>query len=141
MGNIQLAADAIAAKVQEVSGIKTVETRPKFSTSRKLPAIFVTYVGFKQTPLTYRSHAMVYKFLLTLYFKVEGRNLEDQWDRILDLSNEIVDTFRNSITLDGVAMMAEITDGKPVIDIPRNPDAKPNWLGHRYDLEITFEES
>lgn len=139
--NLEIAAQAIAAKAQEVTGIETIETKPKFSTGRKLPAIFVTYLGFKQEPMTYRSSEMRYQFLLTLYLKLDGRNMEQQWNVLLDLSNEIVDTFRNSFTLDGAVMKAEIKAGKVVIDIPKNPDGRPFWLGHRFTLEITFEES
>jgi hypothetical protein len=141
-GNLQLAADAIGAKAAEVSGIDTIETKPKMSTTRKLPAIFVTYLSFHEKALTFGpSSLMTYDFQLTLYLKLDGRNLEKQYTAVLDLVNKIVDTFRNSFTLDGVVMKAEIKTGRMVIDIPKNPDAQPLWIGHRFALEVSFEES
>jgi len=140
--NLDIAAATIAAKVQEVTGIENTETRPRFFTGRKFPAIFVAYQGFKQTPMTYRSHKVVYRYLLTLYLKLDGKGIDTKWDTLLDLTNAITDTFRNSFTLDNdLILKAEIKGGKVIIDVPKNPDAKPYWLGHRFELDVTFEES
>lgn len=140
--NLQLAADAIGEKASQVSGIRTVETKPKMTTTRKLPAIFVTYTGFHEKPLTFGpTSLMKYDYQLTLYLRLDGRNLESQYAAVLDLVNKVADTFRNSFTLDGVVLKAEIKSGRMVIDIPKTPDGEPLWIGHRFALEVSFEES
>lgn len=140
--NLQLIADAIGDLVQSVTGISNVETKPVFTVGRSLPAVFVTYEGFRQKPMTFGpTWKMIYSYTLTLYLPLDGHNMEPQWDSLLELSNEIADTFRNSFTLDNVVFSAKITDGKAVIQIPRTPNSKPKWIGHRFMLEIEMEES
>jgi len=139
---LQIVAEAIGSLAQEITGIKNVETKPKFTAGRSLPALFVTYEGFRQLPLTFGpSWKMIYSFNLTLYLPLDGRNIETQWDSLLDLSNEIADTFRRSFTLESVAFKSEVLSGKPIIHIPKVPDGKPKWVGHRFNLEVTMEES
>jgi len=139
--NLQAAAEEIGLIASAITGIENVETKPKFSAGRNLPALFVTYDGFKQGPMTFRSWQMIYTFQLTLYLSIDGRNMEPQWDSLLDLSNKIADTFRSSFTLDDVAWKAIIVGGRAIIDIPRTPGGKSAWIGHRFQLEVTFEES
>jgi DNA-binding XRE family transcriptional regulator len=141
-GNLQEAAEAIGALASTITGIENVETRPKLTAGRNLPAIFVTYDSFKQAPMTFGpTWEMVYTFQLTLYLALDGRNMETQWDSLLDLSNKIADTFRSSFTLEGTAWSAVILGGRAIIDTPRSPQAKSSWIGHRFQLEVTFEES
>jgi hypothetical protein len=140
-GNLQDIADAIGNLASTITGIENIETRPKFTAGRSLPAIFVTYDGFKQGPMTFKSWEMLYTFQLTLYLSIDGRNIESQWDSLLDLSNKIADTFRRSFTLEGEAFKAVIVSGRAIIDIPRTPGKKSSWIGHRFQLEVTMEES
>jgi len=139
--NLQNVAEAIGALASTVTGIDHVETRPKLTAGRSLPAIFVTYDGFKQGPMTFKSWEMLYTFQLTLYLAIDGRNIEAQWDSLLDLSNKIADTFRSSFTLEGAAFKAVIVSGRAIIDLPRTPNQKSTWMGHRFQLEVTMEES
>jgi hypothetical protein len=140
-GNLQDIADAIGELARDISGIENVETRPKFTAGRSLPAIFVSYDSFKQGPMTFRSWSMIYTFHLTLYFALDGHNIEPQWDSLLEISNKIADTFRNSFTLEGTAFKAVIVGGRAIIDIPRVPGKKSSWIGHRFQLDVTMEES
>ena len=140
-GNLQDIAEAIGDLAGTITGIENIETRPKFTAGRNLPAIFVTYDGFKQGPMTFRSWEMLYTFQLTLYLAIDGRTMEPQWDSLLDLSNKIADTFRSSYTLEGAAFKAVIVSGRAIIDIPRTPGQKSSWIGHRFQLEVTMEES
>jgi hypothetical protein len=140
-GNLQDVAEAIGELASTITGIENIETRPKFTAGRSLPAIFVSYDGFKQGPMTFKSWQMIYTFQLTLYLALDGHNMEPQWDSLLDLSNKIADTFRSSFTLEGAAFKAVIVSGRAIIDIPRTQGKKSAWIGHRFQLEVTMEES
>lgn len=140
--NLQIISEAIGELASQVSGIANVETKPKIVAGRVLPSIFVVYEGFRQKPMTFGpSWRMIYNYNLTLYLALDGANLETQWDSLLELSNAIADTFRRSYDLGGIAFKAEIVHGKAIIHIPRNPATKPKWIGHRFSMDVTMEES
>jgi len=140
--NLQLIADAVGEIAQTITGIANVVTKPVVTVGRTLPAIFVVYEGFRQKPMTFGpTWKMTYTYTMTLYFAIDGANMETQWDSLLELSNEIADTFRNSFTLDGAVYKAEITHGKAIIQIPKIPTSRPKWIGHRFMLDVEMEES
>jgi len=140
--NLQIIAEAIGEVAQTITGISNVETKPKFTAGRTLPALFVTYEGFRQKPMTFGpSWKMTYSYNLTLYLAIDGANMETQWDSLLELSNALADTFRNSFTLEGTVFKAAILNGKTIIQIPKNPTSRPKWIGHRFVLEVSMEES
>ncbi len=131
---------AIGDIASEITDIKTIHTKPVFDLSRKLPAITVLYDGFEQGAFGFVSDEMSRRFVLTIYFSLEGRDLVSLWDRVCNLSDEVTTTFRQHYTLNDTVLKSSIVSGRPIIDVPTTVQAKPKWIGHTFRLNASAEE-
>jgi hypothetical protein len=140
--NINAVAEAIGTMIRDVTGIAAVYTTPRWTLTRKLPAILVLYDGFSQTSMTFRTDRTVYTFKLTVYWALEGQGekVDALWENIGSTAREIVTALRADQKLRGTALLSRVTRGRPIIHLPEFVQAKPRWIGHSFQVEAVLEE-
>jgi len=138
---IKTIAVALGAIVAEVTGIEKVYTYPVWEIGRSLPCLTSIYSGLSNEPSALGNVDMLtYKFECTLYFAFEGRDVESQWDDMTTIVEGVVEAIHDHVGLDSTCLLSGLTSGRPVIEVPNNPQLKPRWIGHTFTVDASIEK-
>jgi hypothetical protein len=135
--------DKIVEYANEIQSLKAVYTSPTFELGRQLPALTIMYNGFAQAPFTQTTWLLEYDFEFTLYLPFEGRNTDRLWESMQAITLKVLETFRDDAhwQLGGLVIWSIIDRGRPIVDVPSNPEGKPKWIGHTFSMQVKVEES
>ena len=140
-----MAITSIEAEIVKIANtvveLKKVYDYPVFTLGREMPALEIRYDGFTQKPSADSHTDVYYSWELTLFLSLEGRSVQDRWDDLKSVTEELLQAFRQDYSLGGTVWLSMIEGGSPIIEAPSDPRNKPKYVGHTFRLVTRKEQS
>lgn len=130
----------VVARLRAVTGIQAVYDYPVREIGRSLPAAAVVYSDVAQEWATKGGTRTIWAWEIAVYWPAEGRTLQAHWGQMKAKVAEILRAFRADPTLGGTVYGSIIRRGQPVVVIPPDEAAGPQYIGHTFRLEAWREE-